>query len=74
MDYEVIELVNILGRRRKNRWYGPGVSVSLIRLEVGAEPRKHLLNWDKLLGVATVVVVVALGWTAVGFAVSHWLR
>ncbi len=74
MDHEVIELVNVLGRRRKNRWYGPGLSVSLIRLEAGAEPRKHLLNWDRLLGLATVVVVVALGWTAVGFAVSHWLR
>ncbi|HXM62159.1 MAG TPA: hypothetical protein VN950_14980 [Terriglobales bacterium] len=74
MDHEVIELVNILGRRGKNRWYGPGLSVSLIRLEAGTVPRKHLLNWDRLLGVATVLVVVALGWTAVGFAISHWLR
>jgi hypothetical protein len=74
MDHEVIELVNILGRHRRNRWYGPGVSVSLIRLEAGAEPRKHWLNWDRLLGVGTVLVVVGLGWTAVGLAVSYWLR
>ncbi len=74
MDHEVIQLVSILGQRRRNRWYGPGVSVCLARLESGVVPRRHLVNWDRLLGVATVLAVVTLSWTAVGFAVSHWLR
>ena len=74
MDHEVIQFVNLLGQRRKNRWYGPGVSDCLARIELGVVPRRHLVNWDRLLGVATVLVVVTLSWTAVGFAVSHWLR
>ena len=35
---------------------------------------KLAVNWDKVLGLATVLAVVALGWTAVGFAVSRFLR
>ncbi|HXM19813.1 MAG TPA: hypothetical protein VN948_00935 [Terriglobales bacterium] len=67
------ELAQLVGGRR-NRWYGDGVSVCLARLKTGPAPRKQALNWDKVLGLATVLVVVALGWTAVGFAVSHFLR
>jgi hypothetical protein len=73
MDHEVIQLLNILGQRRRNRWYGPGVSVCLARIESAVVPRARF-NWDRLLGIATVLVVVTLSWTAVGFAVSHWLR
>ena len=75
MNREFTQLVSIRsGGRRRNRWYGPGISVCLARLESGAAPRKQAVNWDKLLGLATVVVVVALGWTALGFAVAHFLR
>jgi hypothetical protein len=74
MDHEVIQLVSIFGPRRRNRWYGPGVSVCLARLELGVVRRRHLVNWDRFLGVAMVLVVVTLSWTAVGFAVSHWVR
>jgi|HubBroStandDraft_2_1064218.scaffolds.fasta_scaffold07099_7 hypothetical protein len=73
MDHEVIDLLSIFGKRRR-RWYGSGISVSLIRLEAGTVPRKHLFNWDRLLGVVTVLAVVSLGWAVVGIAVSHFLR
>jgi hypothetical protein len=59
---------------RGNRWYGPGISVCLGRFETRAVARKQAVNWDKTLGLVTALVVAALGWTAVGFAVSHLLR
>jgi hypothetical protein len=71
---ELAQLVSIRGGDRKNRWYGCGISECLARLETGIVPRKQALNWDKVLSLATVLAVVALGWTAVGFAVSHFLR
>jgi hypothetical protein len=68
------ELAQLAGGGRRNRWYGCGVAVCLARLETGGVPRKPAVNWDKVLGLATVLAVVALGWTAVGFAVSRFLR
>jgi hypothetical protein len=68
------ELAQLASGSRRNRWYGRGVSVCLARLETGGMPRKPAVNWDKVLGLATVLAVVALGWTAVGFAVSRFLR
>ncbi len=60
--------------RRISRWCGPGISVCLAPFETRPVARKQVLNWDKTLGLSTVLVVVALGWTAVGFAVYHLLR
>jgi hypothetical protein len=53
---------------------GPDCPHALSDFETAVVPQKQSVNWDKLLGLATVLAVVALGWTAVGFAVSHFLR
>jgi hypothetical protein len=74
MNREIAQLVSVRGGRRRNRWYGPGVSGCLAWLETSRAPRKEAVNWDKVAGLATVLVVVALGWTAVGLAISHFLR
>jgi hypothetical protein len=74
MNGEIAQLASIRTVGRRSRWYGPGVSACLARFQTGAAPRKQSVNWDKVLGLATVLVVVVLGWTAVGFAVSHFLR
>jgi hypothetical protein len=74
MNRELAPRVSIRSGRRRNRWYGAGISVCLAQPETGAVPRKQAVNWDKVLGLATVLAVVALAWTAVGFAVSHLLR
>jgi hypothetical protein len=49
------------------------MSLCLARIEVTA-PSKQAVNWNKVLGLVTVLMVIALGWTAVGFAVCHFLR
>jgi len=74
MNREIAQLVSVRGARRRNRWYGPGVSSCLARLETGVASRKQTVNWDKVLGLGTVAVVLTLGWTAVGIAISHFLR
>jgi hypothetical protein len=74
MNREITQWVGMRGARQRNRWYGPGVSVCLGRLETGTLPRNQTINWDKVLGLATAAVVVALGWTAVALAISHFLR
>jgi hypothetical protein len=74
MNREFAQLVSIRSARRRNRWYGPGISACLARFETGATAQKQAVNWNKVLGLATVLVVVALGWTAVGIAVSRFLR
>jgi hypothetical protein len=72
MNSELAQLAGGLGPR--NRWYGCGVSVCLARFESRTASKKHPLDWDKVLGLATVLAVLALGWTAVGFTVSHLVR
>ena len=74
MNRELAQLVRVPPARRRNRWYGDGVSACVARIDAGETPRKQVVNWDKILGLATVVTVVALAWTALGFAVSHFLR
>jgi hypothetical protein len=74
MNREFAQLVSIRGPRRRNRWYGPGISLCLSRLEPGVAARKRAINWNVVLGVATTLVIVTLAWTAVGIAVSHFLR
>jgi hypothetical protein len=73
MNRELTQLVSVRDFRRRNLWYGAGVSLCLARIEVTA-PLKQAVNWNKVLGLVTVLVVVAIGWTAMGFAVSHFLR
>jgi len=74
MNREITQLLSIRGVRRRNRWYGPSVSVCLAWLETGRAPRKEAINWDRVAGLAMVLVVLALGWAAVGLAISHFLR
>jgi hypothetical protein len=71
---EFAQLGSVRIAHRINRWCGPGISVCLARFNTGTVARKHALNWNKTLGLVTALVVAALGWTAVGFAVSHLLR
>jgi len=74
MNHELAQLAGLPVVRRRNRWYGHGISVCLARLEIGAAPRKQPVDRGKVLGLATVLVVVGLGWIGVGIAVSHFLR
>jgi hypothetical protein len=73
MNRQLAQLVNVGGGRR-SRWFGPGISACVVHPETGAAQQKSALHWDKVLGLGIVLVIVALGWTAVGFAVSHFLR
>lgn len=74
MNGEIVQLVSIHRVGRRSRWHGPGVSACLARFETGAASQKHSLGWDRVLGLATVLVVVVLGWAAVGFAIYHFLK
>jgi len=63
--------------RRTSPWYEPryeqAISSFLARIE-SKPSRKLVVRWDKLLGMATLLVVCGTGWTAVGFAVARLLR
>jgi hypothetical protein len=74
MNHEFAQLVGVSGSRRRNRWYGPGVSACLASLRPRTAVRRQAVNWGKMLGLGATLAMVALAWTAVGFAVSHWLR
>ena len=74
MNLELAPRTGVRGGRRRNRWYGLGVSGCLAQLETSTAPRKQPVNWNKVLGLAISLLVVALGWSAVGFAVAHFLR
>ena len=74
MNRELAQLAGLPVVRRRNRWHGHGLSVCLARLEIGAAPRKQPVDWDKVLGLVAVLVVVTLSWIGVGIAVSHFLR
>jgi len=74
MNRELAQRVSIRSARRRNRWYGPGISLCLARTETGTAPRKPAVNWNRVLGLATALVVVVVVWTAVGIAVSYVLR
>jgi hypothetical protein len=75
MNRERAQLLSIRGsHRRRNRWYGPGLSGCMDQSEIFSALRKQAVDWNKVLGLATVLVVVVLGWTVVGIAVSHFLR
>jgi hypothetical protein len=42
---------------------------------MSASPRRKVaVNWDKMLGMATLLALSGVGWSAVGFAVAHFLR
>jgi hypothetical protein len=73
MDRELAQLAGVR-KARRNRWYGPGITVCLAELDTNAGAWKQPVNWDKALGWATVLAVVALVWTASGFAVAYFLR
>jgi hypothetical protein len=74
MNREIAQLEIIYGRRRRNRWYGDGISTCFSGLESGAKSPKQSVNWDRVRGLATVLVVTALGWTALGIAVARFAR
>ena len=58
---------------RRDRWYEQVMSAYLAQSE-GCAPRKLAVNWDKMLGMATLLLVSGVGWTAVGVAASFFLR
>jgi len=73
MNRQFAQLVSFRSIRR-NRWYGSGVSACLAQFETGASLRRRAVNWDKVLGLATVLGVVAISWILAAFAISRFLR
>jgi hypothetical protein len=71
---EMAQFEIVYGRRRRNRWCGDGISTNLDGLKRGARSPKQPVNWDRVLGLATVLVVAALGWMALGIAVARFVR
>jgi hypothetical protein len=74
MDGELAQLVRVGDFGGRNRWYGCGVSECLAQLEVEPAPQKYTINWNRVLGLVTALLVSACGWSAVGIAVWHFLR
>ena len=60
------QLVSFPNAGRRSRWYEEAISAS--------PQRKVAVNWEKMLGMTTLLVVSGVGWSAVGFAVAHFLR
>jgi hypothetical protein len=71
---EVAPLVSIRSARKRNRWHGPGVMQCLAEFGTISKPRKATINRDRVLGLGTFLAVVAIAWSAVGFALWHFLR
>ena len=74
MNVELAQMVKVRREGRTNRWFGCSLSECLVRFEAEAQRQKLKINWDRVLGLFTALAVSALGWTAVGLAVSHFLR
>ena len=60
------QLVSFPNAGRRIRWYEEAMSAS--------PRRKVAVNWDKMLGMATLLALSGVGWSAAGFAVAHFLR
>ena len=73
-NHEIGQLEILCGRRRRNRWYGDSISTNLDGLKPCPRSPKQPVNWDRVLGLATMLVVTALGWMALGIAVAHFAR
>jgi hypothetical protein len=74
MNREFARVEIIYGRRRGSQWFGDGISAGFGGHEPGGKAWKQPVNWDRVAGLLTVLVVLALSWTVVGIAVSHFLR
>jgi hypothetical protein len=50
-------------------------SIAFLRViaRQAARERKSGVNWDKVIGLATMVLVSAGGWTLIGLVIRHWL-
>ena len=71
---ELAPLVSIRSARKRNRWRGPGVMQCLAELGAIPEPRKPIIIRNRVLDLGTFLAVVAIAWSAVGFAIWHFLR
>jgi len=74
MNRELAQLVEIPDSRQRNRWFGKDVSECLERFEASATRTQQKVDWNKVLGLTTVLLVVTLGWTAIGIAILRFLR
>jgi len=74
MNRELAQTISLSAVPRRSRWFGKGISRCLAGLEPGVVSRRRPVNWGNVLGLVTALAVMALGWTAVGIAVSHILR
>ncbi len=59
---------------RRDRWYERMMSAHLAQSKGSMPAPKLAVNWDKMLGMATLLLVSGVGWTAVGVAASFFLR
>jgi hypothetical protein len=74
MNRELDKPLSIAGVPLGSRRYWVDMSQHLPRLDPNVPVRKQPINWDKVLGLAMVVVVVGLYWTAIGIVISRFLR
>jgi hypothetical protein len=58
---------------RSYRWFEEALSLDLYEMDA-VTSHKVSVNWDKLCGMATLLVVCGGGWTAAGIAATHLFR
>ena len=66
-------LVSFTSAGRTCRWFARAISTDGDEMEVTMS-RQVFVNWDKLAGMATLLVVCGGSWTAAGIAATHFFR
>ena len=52
----------------------PAIKFAIMVQETPPAAPKRRVNWDRVLGLAIIVVVNGAAWSAVAIAISHLLR
>ncbi|HSY64860.1 MAG TPA: hypothetical protein VK829_09680 [Terriglobales bacterium] len=66
-------LVSFPNTGRSYRSFERAISSDLDEMEVTTS-HTHSVNWDRLLGIATLLVVCGGSWTAAGIAATYLFR
>jgi hypothetical protein len=74
MNREFARVEIIYGRRQGSPRFGDGISAGFGSHEPGRKVWKQPVNWDRVAGLLTVLVVLTLSWTVVGIAISRFFR
>lgn len=74
LNREFAQLEIVRYQRPRSRWFGDDISAFLTRNQPNTVAPRQPVDWNRMVGLAAVLVILGLSWTAIAATISYLVK